>query len=101
MTGRVTDLSPSIPAEHRENIRNLAERIYKDTTQNTTALRLTAQEADEVLGDINKAIERINAALQGTAWSEAYRALVTMRDVVCNVAVHPVFSHQSIYVKGT
>lgn len=85
MTGRVTDLSPTIPEPYKENIRKMAERIYKDTTPaNPSALRLSAQEASEAVRDINKEIEAINASLQGKSWSDAYTVLVTMRDVVQN-----------------
>jgi hypothetical protein len=85
MTGRAADLSPTIPEPHRENIRKLSERIYKGTSQtNAPAMQLTVMEIDNVIRDINKEIEEINAALKGTPWSEAYSALVTMRDVVQN-----------------
>jgi hypothetical protein len=85
MTGRAFDLSPAIPEPYRENIRKLSERIYKDTAQaNTPVLQLTAQEVDNAIRDINKEIEAINAALKEKPWSEAYGALVTMRDVVQN-----------------
>jgi len=47
-------------------------------------LQLTAQEIDDAIRDINKEIEAVNAALKGTPWSEAYSALVTMRDIVQN-----------------
>jgi hypothetical protein len=85
MTGRAADLSPTIPEPHRENIRKLVERIYKDTAQaNAPILRLSVVEVDSAIHDINKEIEAINAALKGTPWSEAYSALVTMRGVVQN-----------------
>jgi hypothetical protein len=87
MTGRISDLSPTIPEPHRNNIRQLAERIYKDTAEsNASTLRLSAYEIDEVVQAINTEVERINAALTGTPWSEAYSALVTLRDVVQNFA---------------
>lgn len=85
MTGRATDLSNAIPEPHRENIRKLAERVYKDAgQQHSTSLNLSAQEADDAIRDINKTIEQVNAALKGIAWQEAYTALVTMREVVQN-----------------
>jgi hypothetical protein len=85
MTGRPADLSPAIPEPHREKIRKLAERVYKDTAQSgNTVVRLTAQEIDDVVRDINKEIEAVNAGLKGSPWSESYTALVTMRDVVQN-----------------
>ena len=85
MTGRPSDLSPAIPEPHRENIRKLAERIYKDTAQtNAPVVQLAAQEVDDVIRKINEEIETINTALTGRPWSEAYRALVTIRDVAQN-----------------
>ncbi|KAF2867936.1 hypothetical protein BDV95DRAFT_597692 [Massariosphaeria phaeospora] len=85
MTGPVADLSAAVPEPHRGNIKKLAERIYANTAQqNSSSLNLTAPEADEALQDINTAIDQANAALQGAAWTEAYTALVTMRDVVRN-----------------
>lgn len=85
MTGRVTGISASIPEPHRETIRKLTERIYKDAgNQNVGALNLTAGEVDQILRDISRAIENVNAALKGTAWTEAYTALTTLREVVQN-----------------
>jgi hypothetical protein len=87
MTGRVSDLSPTIPEPYRENIRKLAERIYTNSAQaNASTLRLNAQEVDDVVKAINKEIEVINAALKGTPWSETYTTLVTLRDVVQSFA---------------
>jgi hypothetical protein len=85
MTERAADLPPTIPEPHRENIRKLSERIYKGTAHaNAPALQLAVVEIDNAIRDINIEIEGINAALKGTPWSEAYSALVTMRDVVQN-----------------
>ncbi|PSN69952.1 hypothetical protein BS50DRAFT_585445 [Corynespora cassiicola Philippines] len=85
MSGKVTELSPAVPKPYRDSIQKLAERIYKDTAQPSRAvLNLTAEEADEAVRDINKAIEQVNAGLQGKQWSEAYTVLVTIRDVVQN-----------------
>ncbi|KAF2651515.1 hypothetical protein K491DRAFT_682124 [Lophiostoma macrostomum CBS 122681] len=83
MTGRVAELSPAIPEPHRETIRKLTERIYKDAASHST-LNLSASEVDETLRDINNAIERVNAGLKGKAWTEAYSALNTLKEVVQN-----------------
>jgi predicted translin family RNA/ssDNA-binding protein len=84
MTGRATGVSPSIPEPHREAIIKLAERVYKGSANQTTALNLSIEEVDRILQDIHKAIEDVNAALKGTAWSEAYTSLVTLKEVVQN-----------------
>lgn len=83
MTGRVPSIPLAIPERYREKIRNLAERIYRGAaTQNSNALNLTAAEADNIVVDINKVIEEINAELKGSTWTEAYTALGTLKEVV-------------------
>jgi hypothetical protein len=96
MTGRVNELSPAIPEPYRETIKRLTERVYKDAANNTSTLNLTASQVDDVLRDINKAIEQINAGLRDKAWSDAYSALVTLKEVVQNFSASLAMRRSSI-----
>ncbi|KAF2007481.1 hypothetical protein P154DRAFT_517193 [Amniculicola lignicola CBS 123094] len=85
MTGRDSGISHAVPEPYREVIRNLTGRIYKDSgNQRSRSINLTAEEADEVLKDIRTAIEQVNSGLKAMAWTEAYTALNTMKEVVQN-----------------
>ncbi|PVI06564.1 hypothetical protein DM02DRAFT_667448, partial [Periconia macrospinosa] len=83
-TARVIELR-SVPEPHRDRIQKIAQRVYADKSQaNASTLNLRVEDIDSIVRDINEEVEKINSVLKGNAWSEAFNALVTMRDVVRN-----------------
>lgn len=86
-TGKVTELR-SVPEPYNNQIRKIVGRVYgSDKLQsNASAATLMRHDIDDIVRDINNEIERVNAALNGSAWSEAYNVLVTIRDVVQNLS---------------
>lgn len=75
----------AVPEPHKTRIQKIAHRMYNDKTQATeSSANMRAGEIDAIICDINTEIERVDAALKGTAWTEAYNVLVTMKNIAQN-----------------